>query len=236
MKENKTKGQIIITQLLDYLGIKAPTFSNVTGIPYGTVYSIQTGKTAEITKGVAFQIQSAYPDINYDWLIGNSNIMIVRNKGKSNIKTKIKETPVGNPFFTNFTAQGGDGHGAGTEQALLPDGYMSIPGINPTPDIPFILVRGKSMLNTDDPEHSIAPGSWVAVKKVMGEAIRWGEVYAVMTVDGPIIKQLMPSEKDNCIKCVSLNKNFPPFDLPTTDIIEGEIYIVKGVVGVQIWN
>lgn len=142
----------------------------------------------------------------------------------------------GNPYFEDFTIQGGYGHGDGKEQALAPDGYMSVPGINRTEDIPFLRVRGQSMLNPNDPEHSIPPGSWVAVKKVIGGAIRWGEVYVVMTVDGPIVKRLMPSDKTDCVRCVSFNDDYPPFDLPIIDIMKDGIYIVKGVVNVQIWN
>lgn len=142
----------------------------------------------------------------------------------------------GNPYFSDFSIQGGDGHGDGKEQALEPDGYMTVPGINPTSEIPFLKVRGQSMLNKKDPEHSIPPGSWLAVRRVMGDAIHWGEVYAVMTVDGPIVKRLMPSDKPDCVRCVSFNEDYPPFDLPTIDIVNGGIYIVKGVVNVQIWN
>ena len=147
-----------------------------------------------------------------------------------------KAEPTGNPYFTEFTIQGGAGHGFSSEQAILPDGYMSVPWINSTTDIPFIKVRGMSMLNPKDPEHSIPPGSWIAVKRVEGGAIRWGEVYAMETVDGPIVKRLMPSDKEDCVKCVSFNEEYPPFDMPTRDIIGGTLYLVKGVVSVQVWN
>lgn len=45
----------------------------------------------------------------------------------------------------------------------------------------------------------------------------------------------MPSDKENCIRCVSFNEDYPPFDMPVTDIV-GDLFIVKGVVNVQIWN
>ena len=234
MEKEKTQGQEKLARLLDFLEVKAPTFAKNTGIPYPSIYSIQSGKVKDFTDGMAMKICVAYKNINIEWLLGKSDDMVRYIPEDMSIEERRHKEQ--NPYFEDFTVQGGFGSGDGEEQALIPDGYMSVPGISPTTDIPFLKVRGKSMLNTKDPEHSIPPGSWIAVKKVIGGAIRWGEVYAVMTVDGPIVKRLMPSEKEGCVKCVSFNEDFPPFDLPTLDMVNGELYLVKGVVNVQIWN
>lgn len=234
-----TAGKEKIEMVLTYLGLKAPTFAKRIGVNYQRINDIQNEKTKRISYELAAKICAAFPEFNIDWLVGEREESPL---GGLDVSDMLREesNDVGdvkqNPYFENFALQGGYGHGDGEEQALTPDGYMSVPGINPTNDIPFLKVRGKSMLNTRDPEHSIAPGSWVAVKRVVGDAIRWGEVYAVMTVDGPIVKRLMPSDRADCVKCVSFNEDYPPFDLPTIDILKGEIYIVKGVVNVQIWN
>lgn len=153
----------------------------------------------------------------------------------ADIENPLQKMTEMNPFFTNFTRQGGPANGDGNEQALAPDGFMTVPGITASPDIPFIQVRGKSMINTKAPNHSIPPGSWIAVQRSIMSTVRWGEVYAMETVDGPIVKKIMPSDKENCIRCVSFNEDYPPFDMPVTDIV-GDLFIVKGVVNVQIWN
>lgn len=203
-----------------------PTLAATLGIERQRLYDIQSGKTKKLSFELATIISKTFEDVNFDWLTG---------KEAAPVRSSYSQQE-GNPYFANFTVQGGYAHGDGQEKALVPDGYMTVPGINADPDIPFIMARGHSMVNREDPTHSITPGSWVAVKRVVGGAIRWGEVYAMETVDGPIIKKLMPSEKDNYVKCVSFNEDYPPFDLPVSDIVEGALYLVKGVVNVQIWN
>lgn len=224
-----TQGQEKLQQLMKYLGGNIPTLASCLDIEKQRLYDIQSGKTKKLSFELALIIHNVYNEINVEWLLGQSDVMIM-------FPNDTTVAPTGNPFFENFSVQGGYGKGNGSEQAILPDGYMSVPGINPTTDIPFIKVRGKSMLNPKDPEHSIPPGAWIAVKRVEGGAIRWGEVYAMETVDGPIVKRLMPSEAEDCVKCVSFNEDYPPFDLPTRDIMGGTLYLVKGVVNVQIWN
>lgn len=146
-----------------------------------------------------------------------------------------KENPLLNPYFDEFTIQGGMGTGDGTEQALTPTGYMGVPGIKRSPDVPFFQVKGDSMLNTDNPRHSIPQGAWIALKRAESEKIRWGDVYAFETAIGPMVKKIEPSEKEGCIKCVSFNRNYQPFDLDKSEIIDGTFCIVMGVVDVQAW-
>lgn len=221
-----TQGQEKLQQLLKHLEVNIPTLAASLNVERQRFYDIQSGKTKKFSFELATMIHRSYPEVSIAWLMGKSDELV---------RTSYKAQE-GNPYFANFTAQGGYAHGNGQEVALSPDGYMTVPGINPTTDIPFIMARGYSMVNREDPSHSITPGSWVAVKRVVGGTIRWGEVYAMETVDGPIIKKLMPSEKEGCVKCVSFNEDFPPFDLPTADIVEGALYLVKGVVNVQVWN
>lgn len=224
-----TEGQKKLEKLLNFVGMGIPTLSNRIGVNRQRFYDIKSGKTSDFSFDLAEKICAVFPNIKVKWLIGDSEEFLQNSYMED---TNLK----GNPFFTNFTAQGGYAHGNGQESALVPDGFMTVPGINPSMDIPFIMARGKSMVNKEDPTHSITPGSWVAVKRVVGGAIRWGEVYAMETVDGPIIKKLLPSDREDCIKCVSFNEDFPPFDLPTADIVDGALYLVKGVVNVQVWN
>ena len=222
----------IITELLDYLGLKAPTLAKTIGVKYQRLYDIQTGKTKHISYEIANKIKKAYPEINMGWLIGDDYEMLGDYIRKSDMDKGVAK----NPYFEEFTIQGGAGHGDGSESAIEPSGYMCVPGIQQSSDVPFIRVRGNSMLNTADPNHSIPSGSWVAIRKVLTHTIRWGEVYALQTIDGPIVKKIMPSEKEGYIRCVSLNEDYPPFDLPVSDVVGDSFYLVVGVVGVQVWN
>lgn len=93
------------------------------------------------------------------------------------------------------------------------------------------------MLNHKDPALSIPDGAWVGIKASTLSTIRWGDVYAVMTTDGPIVKKIVPSDKENCIRCVSFNEEdgFMPFDLPYTDIIL-PLYNILAVVNIKLWK
>lgn len=63
-------------------------------------------------------------------------------------------------------------------------------------------------------------GSIVFVKRVSDSFIEWGKTYILDTVNGSIIKYLAPSEKEDCIRCISGNPDpkYAPFDVPMADI------------------
>ena len=96
--------------------------------------------------------------------------------------------------------------------------------------------RGRSMINRKYPERSIPERSIVGCRIWKSRShVRWGEVYALATPDGVVIKKVMPSEKEGYIKCVSFNEEegFIPYDLPASEIQDWAI--VVGVVNVMNW-
>lgn len=99
-----------------------------------------------------------------------------------------------------------------------------------------IRTSGRSMINRNIPERSIPERSIVGCRIWKSRThIRWGEVYALATPDGVVIKKIMPSEKEGYVKCVSFNEEegFPPYDLPVEEIQDWAI--VVGVVNVVNW-
>jgi len=144
----------------------------------------------------------------------------------------------GSPCFDLVTIQGGTGHGNGME-ALTMDmsiGTMSVPGIPVGEGIPYIKVRGSSMVNRRDPVHSIPEGAWIGIRPSQSSAIRWGEVYAIMTTDGAIVKKVMPGSDADHITLVSYNEEdgFLPYELPTTEIIP-PLYHIVAVITAKTW-
>jgi phage repressor protein C with HTH and peptisase S24 domain len=76
-----------------------------------------------------------------------------------------------------------------------------------------IPVTGDSM----SPEYP--SGSKVLVAKINDKAfIDWGRTYVLDTCNGTVIKKVYPSENDGYIKCVSVNPNFPTFEINVNDI------------------
>ncbi|MDD7529536.1 MAG: LexA family transcriptional regulator [Prevotellaceae bacterium] len=71
-----------------------------------------------------------------------------------------------------------------------------------------ISVAGESM----SPEYP--SGSLVLIKKINERAfIDWGKVYVLDTENGTIIKKLMPSKDNDKVLCVSINPEYPPFEV-----------------------
>lgn len=141
----------------------------------------------------------------------------------------------GIPYYEveNFECGTPAGFG-GALEATNPDGYFNFPWVKNDGETFCVKAHGNSMLNFKDPIHSITHGSYVALKKSNVNTIQWGEVYALATADGYIVKKLMPSEREGFIKCVSFNSDeFPPYDISVEEIYD--YAKVVGVATVNLW-
>lgn len=72
---------------------------------------------------------------------------------------------------------------------------------------------------------SMAPeypnGSQVHVKKINERAfIEWGKVYVLDTVNGTVIKRIVPSDREGYVRCLSINPApiYAPFEVALSDI------------------
>lgn len=224
MKNEETNAREILAKLLDYVKISRRQLQEKLGTK--ALDDIARGRTQGFSFEVASKICAAYPEINFDWVTGRSDVMFVENNGNSD----------GSPYYTEFTIQGGLGHGSGSEQAIEPSGYINVPQIKCSPNVAFFQVKGDSMLNSDDPTHSVPDGAWIALKPVLTDVIQWGHVYAFETADGPIVKMVEESDKEGYIRCVSFNPRFKPFDMRKSDIIDGTFCHVEGAVEIKTLN
>lgn len=88
--------------------------------------------------------------------------------------------------------------------------------ISPINGVDFaIQVSGDSMA----PEYP--NGSRVFIKKINERAfIEWGKTYVLDTCNGTVIKTLVPSEKPECVKCISINPDpmYAPFEICLEDV------------------
>ena len=88
--------------------------------------------------------------------------------------------------------------------------------ISPVQGADFALqVAGVSMA----PEYP--DGSRVFVKRIKDNSfIEWGKVFVLDTCNGTVLKVLTPSDKENCVRCISLNPDprYAPFDVNMNDV------------------
>lgn len=120
-------------------------------------------------------------------------------------------------------------HTEGTEVLILPvsaeggrlDGFSTQVRtedcetiISPIKDVDFAMtVSGDSMY----PEYP--SGSKILVKKINEKAfIDWGRVYVLDTCNGAVIKKIMPGSTEDKVKCLSINEEYPPFEVAFNDI------------------
>lgn len=209
---------------IEHLGISMNAFERECGLGKRYVANIRKSIQPDTLEKIAL----TYPQLNKGWLMTGEGTM-------------LKETNTSDgssPCFDVATIQGGAAHGTGSEQIMpgMEVGRMLVPGLKTGNDIPYIQVKGDSMVNRKNPTRSIPEGAWVGVKPSTLSTIMWGEVYAIMTTDGPIVKKLMPSEHEGYITCVSFNEEdgYMPFELSCADIIP-PLYNIVGVVTVKTW-
>ena len=199
--------------------ISVRKFEQRAGLSNGYMSQLRRSPTAEKIESII----DAFPELNRLWLLTGEGDMMVSDGCAA---------PSGaSPAYGGQMLQGGSAAGFSQERAEVV-GSVLLPGLPVGPDIPYFQVRGDSMVCHADPSKSIPAGAWVGVRAHQSQSIRWGEVYAFNTLDGPMVKKLLPSDKgDDYIKCVSYNveEGFHPFDIPINEII-GVLYDVVAVV------
>lgn len=83
-------------------------------------------------------------------------------------------------------------------------------------------IRGASLaaqVTGDSMSPEYPSGSQVIVKRIDEAAfVQWGEVYLLDTVNGPVLKRVRRTDRDDAIECVSLNPAYQPFRVECKDI------------------
>ncbi len=189
-------------------------FAEVLGKNKGYISEVKNGKR---TMGSRFckSVEDAFPQINGDWLLTGEGEMLKREE-KEEKKTNEDEALYYVPVLP-VSAQGGSLNDY--VESIRESECERIPSPIKGADW-AITVDGDSMF----PKHP--NGSIVLIKKVYETAfIQWGESFVLDTCNGVVVKRLYPSEHKGYIKCVSINPDFPPFE------VDGEsIYGVYKVV------
>lgn len=66
--ENNVNVREIIANVLNELGMNAPSFATATGIAYQRIFDLQRGRTKKFNPGVVNMICEAFPTINKNYL------------------------------------------------------------------------------------------------------------------------------------------------------------------------
>ena len=185
-----------------------------------------SGDPAYLTTDFIQRLNTTFGSIfSPSWLLTGEGSMLVENSPSEVKKTssdventtseeKLKQIPV-----LPIAAQGGSLNDFTLSVRMYDCEWMASP--NPNADF-AIEVAGESMM----PEYP--PGARVFIKRINERAfIEWGEVFVLDTENGIVLKQVHPADDENFIRCVSINPNYAPFNIPKASIFG--MYIVLGV-------
>lgn len=194
-----------IKQILRENSITESSFSKEIQMKQQTVNRQLKGESL-LSSSLVESFLNTFPYVSSEWLL----------RGKGEVYLSELAEADGIPFYDRAIECGTPADFNACIEADKADGRIMLPNIQGD----FALVaHGDSMVDAEHPDRSIPSGAIVVLRKVDEAAfIRWGEVYALATRDGFVIKRIMPLDGDN-IECHSLNSvDFPPFRVCKSDI------------------
>lgn len=208
----------IVNRLKEYLlykGISPSVAETEINVSNGTLSKPFNSGTTIKTNTLEKFLES-YKDINPEWLLTG-----IGNMSKENlISVKSINKQKGLPLIPIDAMAG---FGTGAMQIMDYDtSYYEVPEFTELKAEFMIRVKGASMTPR---YHS---GDLLACKKIsLGTFFQWNKVYVLDTEQGALVKRVKPSDKEGCIKLVSDNLDYDPFDINITDI-----YAIACVIGV----
>ena len=196
-------------EFIKYKGISMKTFEDKCELSTGYVTSMRKGYGT----GKLNNVLKAFPDLNREWLLyGEGEMLKSQSCGGVNDEQGESEVSVEHVRLLPLYAQGGS----------LNDFTVTVKDsdcekvLSPVRGADFaIQVHGDSM----SPEYP--SGSLILIKKIDEAAfIEWGKSYVLDTVNGSVVKMVVPSDKEGCIRCVSINPDprYAPFDVPLSSV------------------
>ena len=188
-------------------GLNDNKVTNSLGLSIGTLGKSRK-ENRDLSEKNIEKILNFYTDLNRTWLLTGEGSMFTTKPSLAGFNeleyTRVPLLPI--------SAQGGSLNDF-VVSVSLQDCEKIISPINGA-DI-AITISGDSMAD------EYPNGSIVLAKRINERAfIDWGKVYVLDTCNGVVVKALTPSEKENCIRCVSINPDpiYAPFEVALNDI------------------
>lgn len=193
-----------LMQFLNHKRLSKLAFANSIGRSPTYVTNIVEG----IGRASQRVIEQTYPELNMEWLRTGEGEML--NPITANIPTVNGLSEADMVLVIPVSAQAG----------RLTDFVASVcesdceKMISPIKGAEYaVSVTGDSM----SPEYP--NGSKVLIAKINHRAfIDWGRTYVLDTCNGVVIKKVFPGESKDSIKCVSVNPNYPSFEVKAEDV------------------
>lgn len=236
-----------ITQVIDYLQLNPKIFAETLGYERPQIiYDIIKGKTKNVSHSLADKIVSVFSCINKVWLLTGDGNMLSTTDNIGNTRTHVHNIA----SDSDAACAGCASSNSASLESSPPEPTAEAVDMQDVPMVRLIpiSVQGSPLNDFDsqvrphDCELMISPikgvdfaiqvsgdsmapeypeGSRVFVKRIKDRAfIEWGRVFVLNTCNGTVLKVLVPSDKENCVRCISLNPDprYAPFDVNMNDV------------------
>lgn len=210
-----------ISEFIEKNGISVRAFEQKIGASNGLIRKAIANNTDIQSKWISAIIDN-FPQINPDWLLtGEGEMLRTAIDGTSSIPDE-KRMDSAIPLipmdaFAGYPPQ---------QYSDLPvEDYYHVAEFSRADFL--IRVKGDSMTP------KLNGGDIVACKKVYERLFfQWHRIYVIYTnSQGVMIKRVEQSERDGCIRLVSDNPSYQPFDIPESDI--ADIALVMGAITLE---
>lgn len=209
-------------KLLEYGKIKnmnASKFCQYLGLSNG-FFTRKSGITTDILEGILDKCA----DLNPDWLLTGKGEMLRKDPSAP----RLQKSPDGSGIpLVEIKAVAGFGNADFTITEADVKDYYIVPKFRFCRIDFMIEISGSSMY----PKYN--SGDVVACTILRERSfIQWNKCHIIASASqGIMCKRLLPSDKQGYIKAVSDNTNYPPFEVPESDILG--IALVVGVIHLE---
>lgn len=207
-----------LMEYLKYAGISKTVFGKMIGVSSAYVTSIRQSISQDKIQSIALK----FPNLNIEWLLTGEGEMLRRTDDSRSdepappaVMNAIPLIPM--DAFAGYPPQ---------QYSDLPvEDYYHVAEFSKADFL--IRVKGDSMTP------KLNGGDIVACKKIYERLFfQWHRIYVVHTKSqGVMIKRVEHSDRDGCIRLVSDNPSYQPFDIPESDI--SDIALVMGAITLE---
>jgi hypothetical protein len=214
-----------LLDFLKYIRIGQTAFEEKVGLTRGYISKVKKGIGPEMMTKVA----NTYPELNINWLATGEGEMLKEDTGIPH----VENVNIGVPHIESVEAYCGPGQGFDVAVMRKECPVYNIPGMEGADFT--IRAKGRSMINRDYPDRSVKEGDYIGCIRCRSGVVRYGEVYALSTSEGVMVKIVQESEREGYVLLESFNREegFKPFYYPIVDIHDWAL--VVAVASISRW-
>ena len=198
-------------------GLSVRQFENLIGSSDGKIAKF-IASNSSLKSDTLSKIMEIFPHLSITWLLTGEGDMLLSSPESTKDEPRTNQpttchAQAGIPLIPVDAVAGFNGIDSPSINIKDCQRYL-VPEFQQLNAEFMIRVSGSSMY----PKYS--SGDILACRKLTSyHFIQWGKIYVIDSEQGAMVKRLFPcDENQDCIICKSDNPNYPPFELPKTEI------------------